>query len=70
MIGVLFGIPEGKSFGFIKFEENDYFFHRDDFIGDWNQLVKNFRHGGHTIQLEFEARKSNKGYRAGNVSEV
>lgn len=70
MTGKLRSIPEGKSFGFIEHEGNDYFFHREDYNGDWSKLVKNFRFGGVTILLSFEPRKSNKGFRAGNVTEA
>jgi cold shock CspA family protein len=41
MQGTVNRIPEGKMFGFIKVEgeKNDYFFHKDDFSGHWQDLV-------------------------------
>jgi len=36
--GEVVRIPEGKFFGFIRIGNKDYFFHRDDFNGNWREL--------------------------------
>lgn len=40
--GILARIPEGKNFGFIKINNQEYFFHRDDFNGNWEALVSQY----------------------------
>jgi cold shock CspA family protein len=60
-------LPEGKNFGFIQCEsDKDYFFHRDDFNGHWNDLLSDFRRG-QVIMVEFEPAESVKGLRASQV---
>jgi len=61
-------IPEGKFFGFITGtrKNQDYFFHRDDFNGFWEDLVRDVK-VGIPIWVEFETEESLKGLRAKNV---
>jgi cold shock CspA family protein len=53
-----------KGYGFIKGEKGkEYFFHRSDFDGDWEQL----RAETEKIFVEFIVETSNKGPRAAKV---
>jgi cold shock CspA family protein len=56
-----------RNYGFIKgINGIEYFFHRDDFEGHWNDLVTD--HGGaESIPVTFEDNPSLKGPRARNV---
>lgn len=67
--GRLKSIPTGKYFGFIRAENKEYFFHRDDYIGDWLDLVTAVDRG-EVIELKFDMIESPKGPRAGNVERV
>jgi len=71
MKGTIVRINEVKAFGFIhaKGEQSDYFFHKDDFIGHWQDLVKDFK-SYNKIRVEFESRENPKGPRAANVSRL
>lgn len=60
-------LPEGKQFGFIQNAENqDVFFHRDDFNGHWNDLLKDFRKGV-IIKMQYDENRATKGLRATEV---
>jgi cold shock CspA family protein len=67
MTGIVRSMPEGKQFGFIQVEGKDIFFHREEFLGDWKELVKNFK-SKKPITVEFEKVESPKGPRAANVT--
>ncbi len=70
MTGRVRSLPEGKQFGFIKGDgDKDYFFHKDDFEGNWREMNHDFRMG-HTIEVEFEPAEGMKGLRAGNVVRI
>lgn len=58
-------VPE-KQFGFIRSDvgKTDYFFHRTEFDGHWDDLVADF---GKEIKVEFNEANSAKGPRAENV---
>jgi cold shock CspA family protein len=59
-----------KGFGFIKGEDKkDYFFHRSDLNGFFEDLVQDFD-GGRVIHVTFESVPSPKGPRASEVSRV
>lgn len=65
-------IPQGKNFGFIKATDNskdDLFFHKDDYLGEWNELVFAFNKNDR-IQVEFDVVSNNKGPRAENVRRI
>lgn len=66
MTGKIKNLPEGKNFGFIDSRNKDYFFHREDFDGHWDDLIKDFR-SGKEIEVEFEEAHSPKGLRASSV---
>lgn len=66
--GKVIRIPQGKNFGFIRYEKKDYFFHRDDFNGHWDDLVSDII--SQEIDASFDIVDSIKGGRAGNVKRV
>jgi cold shock CspA family protein len=68
--GHIVSMTEASNYGFIKGEDNvDYFFHKDDFIGFWNDLVIDYHHAPNpNIPVTFEKQEpTEKGPRAGNV---
>ena len=71
MKGYVARIMTAKGFGFIRSPENrkDYFFHRSDLIGDWDDMV--VRHeSGIKIYVEFTPNDLPKGPRAAGVHET
>jgi len=75
MYGVIRTINEVKYYAFIttNFDDrsNDYFFHKSDFEGHWDDLVSDFNNkllGA--IKVEFEPVKSEKGPRAKSVKRI
>jgi len=70
MKGKLRGIVKNKNFGFIKNQQEiEYFFHKSDFNGFWEDLEVDYSKG-HKIELEFEPFNTPKGKRAANVRRV
>ena len=67
MTGYVKSIKSDKGFGFIKSDNMEYFFHRSDLYGHWDDLVEDFEKIGKQIQVEFERKESTKGPRATNV---
>lgn len=67
MVGKLIKMLGDKGFGFISSEGKEYFLHRSEFRGHWDDLVEDFRLNK-TIVLEFDEDNSNpKGPRAARV---
>jgi len=67
MNGTVARILEQKGFGFITGEDKkDYFFHRSDFYGFFEDLVRDVS-VGRKIQVTFEIINTEKGLRARNV---
>lgn len=65
--GVIRKIETKKGFGFITVKgDHDHFFHADDFIGHWQDLIKDYDNGM-DIQVEFTSASTPKGMRAKNV---
>jgi cold shock CspA family protein len=65
-------IPE-KGYGFIRgdVDKVEYFFHRQDFIGHWNDLCTDVsERERNTVPVEYELVDSPKGPRAANVSRL
>lgn len=58
-----------KAYGFVRTDQRDYFFHKNDFNGYWTDLVNDFKNLGpdNTIEVEFDIRDSPKGLCAQNV---
>lgn len=62
-------IYKDLQYGFLNADGKDYFFHKDDFDGDWRALCMEFE--VHTdILLSFEPIMTTKGLRAKEVSQV
>ncbi len=55
-----------KGFGFIAWGETEYFFHRDDFTGHWNDLIEDFEKLGY-VDVTFKETPNPKGPRAAEV---
>jgi cold shock CspA family protein len=67
MKGIVKTLVSEKKFGFISDAQGtDYFFHKEDFNGFWDDLVKDFR-DHHKIEVEFDKEKTERGMRASNV---
>lgn len=68
MNGTLKDLIHQRQFGFITSGDTDYFFHRDDFHGHWNDMYKDYQSGA-SVSLEFDVNneKNTKGPRAKNV---
>ena len=58
-----------KAYGFVRIENTDYFFHKNDFNGFWTDLVNDFYELeiNEKIEVEFEIGNSPKGPCALNV---
>lgn len=71
MTGTLRELLHSRQFGFIKSDGKDYFFHRDDFHGHWNDLYADWQNGKE-FQLEFDVdtERNRKGPRAKNVRRI
>lgn len=66
MLGTIKNIVVKRAFGFIKSDRQEYFFHRDDFNGHWDDLVNDWNNKD-VVPVEFEVKQSDKGPRASNV---
>lgn len=64
--GILSKMPHNKNFAFLSNEDGEYFFHKDDFLGHWEDLIIDY-HQRATINLSFEPYNTEKGLRARNV---
>lgn len=68
MNGTIKNLLAVKNYGFIKADGKEYFFHKEDFEGNWNHLVEDFGVGGaEPIEVTFDIVDSLKGPRAANV---
>lgn len=67
--GVVRNIIATKNFGFIFHGRDEYFFHRADFKGHWDDLLHDFGLGKR-IKVQFLAQKTIKGLRAYEVSRL
>lgn len=68
MNGVIVRIVKAKNFGFIRGEDqNEYFFHREDFYGFFEDLATDFELG-RKIRVTFEPVDSARGLRANDVN--
>lgn len=66
MQGTVKNIVVKRAFGFIKADGKEYFFHRDDFTGHWDDLVEDWNNK-EQIPVEFEVTPSPKGPRASKI---
>lgn len=71
--GTVKSIVVKKRFGFIVSAKQggrtEYFFHRDDFLGHWEDLVNDWNNKD-TIIVKFEVKESPKGPRAASVRRI
>jgi cold shock CspA family protein len=69
MTGEIKRLVENRYFGFIKdnMSGKEYFFHREDFKGHWNDLVNDVEDKTISIPVSFDPAESPKGPRATNV---
>lgn len=70
MVGYLKNIVANRGFGFIRAANTEYFFHRDDFKGNWDDLVETNNAAIEPIELQFDRVEAPKGPRAANVKFV
>ena len=72
MTGTIKKILKEKNFGFIASpgSKKELFFHRDDFVGVWDDLLADYEANGETIIVDFEEKQSPKGPRAADVRRV
>lgn len=70
MTGIVKSLIGPKGYGFIKCEADgmEYFFHRDDFTGHWDDLTNDFESHKMRIPVEFEmSDRISRAPRAANV---
>jgi cold shock CspA family protein len=68
--GNIKNIVATRNYGFIRADISklEYFFHKDDFVGHWNDLeIDANANGDVSIPVEFSVVESPKGPRAANV---
>jgi cold shock CspA family protein len=71
MNGTVKSIVSKKEFGFIEGEDKkEYFFHRDDFSGFWEDLESDVNVRTFLVKITFTPEIGKEGPRAGNVSRV
>lgn len=70
--GTVKSLNSQKKFGFIFCNGHEYFFHREDFNGHWDDLVHDFDAWPRQkkIEVEFEEVFNPKGPRAANVKRL
>lgn len=66
MEGKIRKIKPENSYAFISTDKADYFLHRSDFDGHWDDLVEDVQKGV-IVDVEFEPKKTEKGLRAAEV---
>ncbi len=66
MEGMVKNIVVKRGFGFITSGKQEYFFHKDDFYGHWDNLLEDV-FAQQRVPVEFEVKESPKGPRASNV---
>lgn len=68
MKGTVKNILPDRNFGFIKASNSaEYFFHREDYNGHWDDLKSDVRTLENSIEVTFDVVDSPKGPRAANV---
>lgn len=70
MTGTVRDVIAQKAYGFILGEDkNEYFFHRTDFNGFWEDLVRDMNIDS-LIKVDFKPEKTFKGFRARDVNRL
>ncbi len=63
MVGTIRNMREDKGYAFIvSGNDRDIFLHKEQFHGDWNELIELHRKG--PVEVEFEIMEAPKGLRA------
>ena len=61
-------MPDKKSFCFIYVKDGtEYFLHKTDFNGFWEDLERDYRKSANDIEIQFDPVSSSKGPRAANA---
>lgn len=69
--GTISRIVKDKAFGFIIYREREYFFHKDDYMQTWSQLIEDYNEfGQNNIRVTFDPVDAPKGPRARNVGKT
>lgn len=69
MKGKIVNLLTQKMYGFIESENGqEYFFHKQDLNGDWNELCMDWKLSTQKINVSFEPKSTPKGPRAENVN--
>lgn len=67
MTGIIKSMVFGKGYGFIKANDGiEYFFHRDDYVGEWNDLEHFDKNSRILVEFGISDAKT-RGPRAENV---
>lgn len=69
MTGKIARMSDTQTFGFIRKDGVDYFFHRDDYNGHWNDLIRDINND-EDVEVKFTIAESAKGPRAKEVSRM
>lgn len=76
MKGKIKNLIANRNYGFINSEnhnlsKDEFFFHREDFNGHWDDLVSDYNlTGPNSIEVNFEVVESPKGPRAADVRRI
>jgi len=71
--GTIIRMVAGRNFAFVREPDgSEYFFHRDDFNGHWNDLERDFFQYNVNIPVSFEeaVQRKGKGLRAHRVTRL
>lgn len=64
--GTVRKVLDDKKYGFIATDKTDYFFHKDNYDGHWDDLVRDYNNDVE-IPVTFEPVRTDKGLRAEEV---
>ncbi|MET0786437.1 MAG: hypothetical protein ABWY25_07015 [Paenisporosarcina sp.] len=67
MEGIIRKLKPENSYAFISTDKADYFMHKSDFDGHWEDLVEDVVDKRLEVKVEFEPKKTEKGLRAAEV---
>ena len=70
MKGRIRSLIYGRQYGFIVVGGKDYFFHKDDYDGDWDQLIEDHNKDNSNVEVEFTEAESRRGLRAQLVRRI
>ena len=69
--GSIKNLNAARQYGFIRDTKGiEYFFHKDEFMGHWKDLVEDIAMGGDKILVTFNPTETPKGLRAVDVSRI